>query len=66
MRSGNYKGGQRKVIFTQRIRSEHSYADEVHNMASSAVALPFFFLPLLTFTAAGHFVEQRRDFSTDD
>ncbi len=46
MRSGNYKGGQRKVIFTLRIRSEHLYADEVDNITAPAL-VPL--LPLSTF-----------------
>lgn len=42
MRSGNYKAGQRKVIFIVWIRLEHLYTDEVDNMAA---LLP----PLLAF-----------------
>lgn len=37
MRSGNYEGGQRKVIFTLRIRSEHTHTDEVDNITVSAL-----------------------------
>ena len=53
MRSGNYKDGQRKVIFTLRIRSEHLYTDEVDHITVSAL-IPS--LPLLTLITVGHFV----------
>ena len=37
MRSGNYEGGQRKVIFTLWIRSEHAHTDEGDNIAVSTL-----------------------------
>lgn len=37
MRSGNYEGGQRKVIFSLRIRLEHLHTDEVDNIAVSVL-----------------------------
>lgn len=37
MSSGNYEGGQRKVIFALQIRLEHSHTDEVDNITVAAV-----------------------------
>lgn len=53
MRSGNYKAGQRKVIFTLRIRLEHLYTDEGDNITVSALIS---LLPLIKFITVGHFV----------
>lgn len=57
MRSGNYKDGQRKVIFTLRIRLEHLYTDEVDNITVSALIS---LLPLLTYIPVGHFMTHWR------
>lgn len=57
MRSGNYKAGQRKVIFTLRIRLQHLYTDEVDNITVSAfISL----LPLSTYITVGHFTTHWR------
>lgn len=47
MRSGNYEGGQRKVIFTLWIRSEHLHTVEVDNITVSAL------MPLVNFYQHG-------------